>query len=121
MTSDDVIIINAITGLDKKITILQQEVQGLKHEIKDTRSELLTEIRVNQTETAHIQTSVYWGFAIMGIVIALVGLLVSILALSPLRKERIERSENLSPRNIQDIRVIVREEIAMASTLLRQS
>lgn len=103
MTSDDVIIINAITGLDKKITILQQEVQGLKHEIKDTRSELLTEIRVNQTETAHIQTSVYWGFAIMGIVIALVGLLVSIIALSPLRKERTERterSENLSPQNI---------------------
>jgi len=118
MTSND-IIIEGINGLEKKIVVLQQDVQNMRQEIKDTRNELLTEIRVNQAEAAHIQTSVYWGFAIMGVVIGLVGLIVAILALNPLKRERTERSEDLdlSPRNIRDIRIIVREEIAIANSI----
>ena len=84
----------------------------IKQEIKDTRQELMTEIRINQNDTAHVQTSVYWGFAIMGIIIAFISVYLP-------RKEKSERGEDLSPRNIRDIRAIVREEIAMNNSQVR--
>ena len=40
MTSNDLIIIEAINGLENKVVSLQQE-------IKDTKQELLTEIKIN--------------------------------------------------------------------------
>ncbi len=85
---------------------IKNEIKELKQEIRDTRSELMTEIRITQNDTAHIQTSVYWGFAIIGVIIAFVGII-------PFRKEKSERSEELSPRNIRDIRALIREELAM--------
>ena len=87
---------------------MAEMLKELRQEIKDTRNELMTEIRINQVEMAHVQTSVYWGFAIVGIIIAFVGLY-------PFRKDRTERSEDLSPRNIRDIRAIIREEIALSN------
>ena len=91
---------------------IKSEIRELRQEIKDTRQELMTEIRINQNDTAHVQTSVYWGFAIMGIIIAFISVYLP-------RKEKSERSEDLSPRNIRDIRAIVREEIAMNNSQVR--
>ena len=91
---------------------IKSEIRELRQEIKDTRQELMTEIRINQNDTAHVQTSVYWGFAIMGIIIAFISVYLP-------RKEKSERGEDLSPRNIRDIRAIVREEIAMNNSQVR--
>ena len=85
---------------------IKSELKEIRQEIKDTRNELMTEIRVNQLDTAHLQTSVYWGFAIMAFVVAFV-------SLAPFKKEKSEKSEDLSPRNIRDIRALIREEIAL--------
>ena len=40
-------------------------------EIKAEIQEIRTDIRVLQSDTAHLQTSVYWGFAIMGLVLTI--------------------------------------------------
>lgn len=109
MTSNDLIILEAINGLEGKVINLQAEIKEMKQEIKDTRNELMTEIRINQNDTVHIQTSVYWGFAIIGVIIAFVGLY-------PFRHEKFEHSEDLSPRNIRDIRALIREEFSMLNS-----
>lgn len=40
--------------------------------------ELKNEIRLNASDIAHLQTSVYWGFAVIAIVVALIGLVVAL-------------------------------------------
>ena len=101
MTSND----NNITieifnkGIQEIKTEVKQINNELHQEIKDTRNELLTEIRINEVGTSHLQTSIYWGFAIMGIVIALVGLIVAILALNPSRREKTEKEPEYKPNS----------------------
>ena len=42
--------------------------------IDQTMTEMRYEIRYNARDIDHLQTSVYWGFALLGIIIALVQL-----------------------------------------------
>ena len=53
---------------------IQELKNELKAEMQKNNTEIKTEIRVLQSDTAHLQTSIYWGFAIIAIVIALVTL-----------------------------------------------
>ena len=53
---------------------IQELKNELTAEIQKNNTEIKTEIRVLQSDTAHLQTSIYWGFAIIAIVIALVTL-----------------------------------------------
>lgn len=52
--------------------------------IDQTLTEMRYEIRYNARDIDHLQTSVYWGFAIMGVVVALVGFMI---AIAPILKE----------------------------------
>lgn len=70
----------------------------------------MTEIRINQHDIAHVQTSVYWGFAIIGVIIAFV-------SLYPFKHEKAEKNEELSPNNIRDIRALIREEFSMLNSV----
>ncbi|MBR2207213.1 MAG: hypothetical protein IJ859_00215 [Synergistaceae bacterium] len=110
-----------MTSTDNYVTIeiFNAGIQGIKTEmnqrfdiIQTEIKEMNQELRITQNDVAHIQTSIYWGFAVMGIVIALVGLIVAILAIIPP-----ERSEDLSSRNIRDIRALIREEFSMLNSL----
>ena len=101
-------------GIQEIKTEMNQRFDIIQAEIK----EMGQEIRLTQNDVAHIQTSIYWGFAVMGIVIALVGLVVAILAIMPqLRRDKPERGEDLSSRNIRDIRALIREEFSMLNSL----
>ena len=108
MTSNDLIILEAINGLERKIINLQSEVQEIRQEIKDTRNELLTEIRLNQNDTAHLQTSVYWGFAIMAFVVAFV-------SLYPFKHERpenlTEQKKFTTEERVQEIATSIAEKV----------
>ena len=110
MTSNDLIILEAINGLEGKVVNLQTEMnqrfEKLEAEIKDVKYE----IRLNQNDIAHVQTSVYWGFAIIGVIIAFV-------SLYPFRREKSEKSEELSQHNIRDIRALIREEFSMLNSV----
>ena len=97
-----------IQEIKSEIATLNKRIDGIQTEIKDTRNELLTEIRLNQNDVAHLQTSVYWGFAIIGVIIAFV-------SLYPFGREKPETSEDLSPRNIRDIRALIHEEFSILS------
>ena len=78
MTSNDLIIIDAINGLESKIVSLQQDVKDIRQEMKEIRQE----IRVNSIKIEGVQNSVNWGFAGMTIaitaVIAIVGLIATL-------------------------------------------
>ena len=71
MTSNDLIIIEAINGLDSKIISLQQDIKDIRQEI-----------RMNTVKIEGVQNSVNWGFAGMAItitaVIAIVGLVATL-------------------------------------------
>ena len=66
MTSNDLIIIEAINGLENKVVSLQQE-------IKDTKQELLTEIKINTVKIDAVHDKVNMGFSLMTIFIGIIG------------------------------------------------
>ncbi len=77
MTSNDLIILEAINGLESRIISLQQDIKDIRQEI-----------RMNTVKIEGVQNSVNWGFAGMAItitaVIAIVGLVAT---LAPTIKE----------------------------------
>ncbi len=119
MTSNDNII--TVEIFNNRIQEIKTEIQGIRQEIKDTKNELLSEIRINQNDTAHLQTTIYYGFSILGLIIGLVGLIVAIIAIMPqLKHGKPEQIEDLSPRNIRDIRALIREEFSTLHSNVRE-
>ena len=59
-------------------TELHNEIQGVKAELRAEIQEVKVETRMNTQQTADLQTSVYWGFALMTIFIALSGFMISL-------------------------------------------
>lgn len=103
MTSND----NFVTvELNEKIIALQTEMNQRFDKLENL---VAAEIRVNEVSHSYLQTSIYWGFAIMGVVIALVGLIVAIIALNLNKKP--EKKSDWSER---DLRALMRDEIAMS-------
>ena len=74
------------------------------------------ELRFNARDNEHLQTSVYWGFAILGVLIAFFGMLAT---LAPLLREIYK--DNRQTKNSDNFRKIAREvmheEISEAVTL----
>ena len=77
MTSNDLIIIEAINGLqiemNQKFEIVNKRIDGVQAEIKDTRNELMTEIKINQAETRAVHDKVNMGFSLMTIFLGVIG------------------------------------------------
>ena len=114
MTSND---INKNGNNVLTIEMFNAGMSELRAEIRDVRYET----RLNGAKIDWMQTSIYWGFAIMGIVIALVGLIVAILAIIPqFRRENSEAVyRDLSSRDIRDIRALIREEFSLLNSANR--
>ncbi|MBQ3448258.1 MAG: hypothetical protein IJG37_11515 [Synergistaceae bacterium] len=73
------------------------------------------EIRYQERDAEHMQTTIYWGFAILALVVAFVGYLVS---LAPIFRDvykdaREARDERLK----REMREIAREEISRAMSV----
>ncbi|MBQ3646280.1 MAG: hypothetical protein IJQ47_01005 [Synergistaceae bacterium] len=66
---------NEIQGVK---TELHNEIQGVKAELHAEIQDVKVETRMNTQQTADLQTSVYWGFALMTIFIALSGFMISL-------------------------------------------
>ena len=105
MTSND----NFVT-----IEVFSQRMDIIEKKFDKLENLIATEIRVNEVSHQYLQTSIYWGFAIMGVVIGLVGLVVAIIALKPFRKEKPESKPEWTER---DLRALIREEISMANSV----
>ena len=84
MTSNDLIILEAINGLEGKIVAIQQdmnqkieslqvEIKDTRQEIKDTRNELMTEIRLNQAEIRAVHDKVNMGFTLTTVFLGIIG------------------------------------------------
>lgn len=112
MTSNDNFV--TIELFNSGLESVRAEIRGgnkqLRAELKDTRTELGTEIRFNRQDAEHIQTSVYWGFAILAVVVALVGFVIT---LAPIFKEMYKDAKEYRRReNIREVaREVMREEV----------
>ena len=76
-----------MTSNDNYITIemFNAGIQEIKSELKEIKTELREikyENQLNKNDTAHLQTTIYWGFALstllIGVVIAVVGFMVTL-------------------------------------------
>lgn len=81
---------------------IQNTREELHTEIQNTRLELRTEIRIAQNDIGHVQTSVYWGFAIMTIGIAIAS---GVLTLAPAIKElfKTKHENKITEERIQSL------------------
>ena len=99
---------DGIQEIKSEIVALNKMIDGVQNEIKDTRNELLTEIRLNQHDVAHLQTSVYWGFAIIAFVVAFI-------SLNPFRREKTENAtqqkETLTEARVEKIAETIAEKV----------
>ena len=78
--------------------------------IDNTLTEMRYELRYNTRDTEHLQTSVYWGFAILGIIIAFVSISAPLL-LEIFRESR----SNKKHEDMKDVaRKVMHEEISEA-------
>ena len=71
MTSNDNII--TIEMFNAGMARLEEKIVSLQTEIKDTRKDLMTEIRLNQAETRAVHDKVNWGFSLTTVFIGIVG------------------------------------------------
>lgn len=92
---------------DNYITIetFNKGIQELKQDLKAEIQEIRTDIRVLQSDTAHLQTSVYWSFAIMGIIIAFFALFKN-------DNKKEEQKQAFTENQVIEIRSLIRDEFA---------
>ena len=81
------------------IEMFNNGIQELKAEIQKNN----IEIRVLQSDTAHLQTSVYWGFAIIGIVLTIVIFF---------KGEKTEKKQTLTENQVIEVKSLIRNEFA---------
>ena len=64
--------------MDVMIANIQLANEKLHNEIHNEIQDVKSEVKANSTQIADLQHSVYWGFAIIAVIIALVGFIVSL-------------------------------------------
>ena len=80
--------------------------------IDQTLAGIWQEIRYQERDAEHMQTTIYWGFAILALVVAFVGYLVS---LAPIFRDMYKDArEARDDRLKREMREIAQEEIARA-------
>ena len=85
-----------IDGIDKRLITIDRRLDS----IDKTLTTIGYELRYNALDTAHLQTSVYWGFAVLAVVVALVGFVI---ALAPMLRDIYKENRNpaLSEEKVQ--------------------
>lgn len=107
MTSNDLIIIEAINGLERKIVSLQEDMNKRLNNIQTEIQDVKYQEQLNTAKIEWLQHSIYWGFAFIGIIIALI-------SIAPFRKEKSEKKTEWTER---DLRSLIKEEISAAQLL----
>lgn len=114
MSNDNFITIEVFNNGIKEI---KQEISALRTELRAEIQDIRYEEKLNNAKIDWLQHSVYWGFAIIGIIIAFVGIVI---ALAPFfKKEKIEQ-EKVKILNENDIRNLIKNEIATANLAFYQ-
>ena len=90
-------------GIQELKQDFKSSIQELKQDLKAEIQEIKTDIRVLQSDTAHLQTSVYWGFAIMGIVLTIAIFF---------KGEKTDKKQTFTENQVIEIRSLIRDEFA---------
>ena len=98
-----------IDGIDKRLITIDRRLDS----IDKTLTAVGYELRFSALDTAHLQTSVYWGFAIIAIVIALVGF---VFALAPLLRDIYRDNRNQYPSE-EKVQAMIDNSISKALAL----
>lgn len=113
MTSNDNFITvemfnEGLNRIEEKIIMLKQDINQLNQRFDKLENLVATEIRVNETAHSYLQTSIYWGFAIIAFVVAFVGLY-------PFKREKTENStqqkETLTEARVEKIAETIAEKV----------
>ena len=107
MTSNDLIVIEAINGLENKIISLQEDMIKRFDNVHTEIQDIKYQEQLNTAKIEWLQHSIYWGFAFIGIIIALI-------SIAPFRKEKSEKKTEWTER---DLRSLIKEEISAAQLL----
>ena len=100
-------------GIREIKTEINQRFDNLQAEIKDVK----TEIRFTNSRIDNLAERLEDLKFFRTIGLTIIGVLIAIVALRRDRPEtRPERSEDLSPHNIRDIRALIREEFSMLNS-----
>ena len=93
-----------MTSTDNVVTVemFNAGIEGLKSEIRRGKDELRTEIRLNARDTEHLQTLIYWVFALMAIFVAFVGFLIT-LAPTILEFYKAKQQKFVTPEQVKEI------------------
>lgn len=90
------------TNFGKRFDVIESNLG----EIKATLTEMRYELRQQEHDMNHMQTTVYWGFAIMALVIAFIGCVIT---LAPMLREmyqdrkREKTEESLTRSEVQEM------------------
>lgn len=114
MTSNDNVQYVTVEVFNAGISELRSEIHRTNEEIKAAIAEMKHELRYQARDIEHLQTSIYWGFAVIAIVVALVGF---VMTLAPMFREMYRDSKQAkkdTPPSRSEIQKMVDEAIAKA-------
>ena len=89
--------------MDAIMSDIRLENEKLRNQIHSEIQDIKSDVRVNTAQIADLQTSVYWGFAIMGIILTLAIFF---------KDEKTEKKQNLTENQVVEVRNLVRDEYA---------
>ena len=99
---------DGLNRIEEKIITLTQDINQLNQRFDKLENLVMTEIRVNETAHSYLQTSIYWGFAIIAFVVAFVGLY-------PFKREKTENAtqqkETLTEARVEKIAETIAEKV----------
>lgn len=106
--------------IDTRISEVNSRLDDMNTRMKNVESrlsEISYQVGIQSRDTNHLQTSVYWGFAIMAVVIALVGFVIT---LAPMFRDIYKDAKQARRDNIltaEKIQAMIDNSIAKAMHL----
>ena len=114
MTSNDNARYVTVEEFNAGISELRSEIRRTNEEIKSAITEMKHELRYQARDIEHLQTSIYWGFAVIAIVVALVGF---VMTLAPMFREMYRDSKQAkkdAPLARSEVQTMIDEAISRA-------
>ena len=101
-STDNIVTLETFNSRMDTIEIRLNNIEKHGISIDNTLTLIGYELRLNSRDTEHLQTSIYWGFAVIAIVVALVGFVV---ALAPMLRDLLheKRTPSISEDKVQQM------------------
>ena len=89
--------------MDAMMSDIRLENEKLRNQLHTEIQEIKSDVKVNTAQITDLQTSVYWGFAIMGIVLTIAIFF---------KGEKTDKKQTFTENQVIEIRSLIRDEFA---------